>query len=558
MKNVIVIPTYNERENIGVLIPALFKCVPDVYVVVADDSSPDGTGSVVESLRKDFPKLSLITRSTKDGLGRAYINAFSQVLMDTNVRSVVMMDADLSHDPKYLPEMFKKSKDFSVVVGSRYVEGGKTEGWELWRRVLSFWGNFYCRTITRMPVYDCTGGFNVISANLLRKIDFSKMDMSGYAFIMEIKYLLYKADGKFFEVPITFVNRVGGESKISGHIISEGLLAPWKMAFQKSKITPSALLQGEFTRSSYNKYDSLVNSSAPSISSNLTSSHGHVSCPNCEGESAVWGIKNSYTLYSCTNCKLVFVSPLPDPTSVYNQDYFSGAGGGFGYVDYDADKEPMVPTFNKYIDLLGEFGMPKGHLFDIGAATGFFLKIARKRGYVVSGVEMSDHAAGLARRDGIEVKSGDLMSLNLPNKAFEVVTMLDVLEHMTEPFAELVETKRILKPQGLLVVNAPNGQSLLARMLKTKWHLVLPPEHLFYFSPKNLSGYMESHGFKTVYSGTIGKRFTFQYIFKMLYKWQKLSIWNTLSDLFSKGFLSKLYIPINLHDNFFMIFEKHE
>ncbi len=281
-----------------------------------------------------------------------------------------------------------------------------------------------------------------------------------------------------------------------------------------------------------------------------------VICPNCGGESRVWGTKNSYTLYSCMNCKLVFVSPLPDPTSVYNQDYFSGATKGFGYVDYDADKEPMVPTFNKYIDLLATYGKKEGSLFDIGAATGFFLKIAQRRGYRVSGVEMSDHAAGQGRRDGIDLKSGDLMSLTLPNEAFDVVTMLDVLEHMTEPFKELLESKRILKPHGLLVVNAPNGQSFLARILKTKWHLVLPPEHLFYFSPKNLSGYMESRGFKTIYSGTIGKRFTFQYIFKMLYKWQKLSLWNHLSDFCSKGFLSKLYIPINLHDNFFMIFEK--
>lgn len=233
MKDVIVIPTYNEKENIGTLIPLIFKTIPDVYVVVVDDSSPDGTGKVVENLKYQYPKVSLITRTKKDGLGRAYIHAFQEILKDTNTRSVVMMDADLSHNPKYLPEMFKRSKEFSVVVGSRYVTGGETVGWELWRRVLSFWGNFYCRTITGMPVRDCTGGFNVISADLLRKVDFSHMDMSGYAFIMEIKYLLYKASGTFSEVPITFVNRAHGETKISSHIISEGIIAPWKIKLTK-------------------------------------------------------------------------------------------------------------------------------------------------------------------------------------------------------------------------------------------------------------------------------------------------------------------------------------
>lgn len=233
MKDVIIVPTYNEKENIGVLIPLVFQTLPRVYIVVADDSSPDGTGKKVEELKYRYPNLSLISRKSKDGLGRAYINAFGEVLKDSNVRSVVMMDADFSHDPKYLIPMFNKSKNYTVVVGSRYVEGGKTMGWEVWRRILSFCGNFYCRTITGIPIKDCTGGFNVIDAELLRKIDFSKMDMSGYAFIMEIKYLLYKAGGTFFEVPIVFKNRAKGETKISGHIISEGIIAPWKIKFSK-------------------------------------------------------------------------------------------------------------------------------------------------------------------------------------------------------------------------------------------------------------------------------------------------------------------------------------
>lgn len=279
-------------------------------------------------------------------------------------------------------------------------------------------------------------------------------------------------------------------------------------------------------------------------------------CPNCKAEVGLWGKKNSYTLYSCVSCGLVFVNPLPDPTKVYGEDYFSGATGGFGYVNYDADKEPMVPVFNKYLDLFARYGKEKGSLFDVGAATGFFLKIAQNRGYKVSGVEMSTHATKKAQEANLDVSSGDMMALNLASESFDIITMLDVVEHMTEPFVELLEAKRLLKLKGLLVVNAPNGQSLLARVLKTKWHLVLPPEHLFYFSPKNLSEFLEKNGFRTEYSGSIGKRFTFQYIFIMLYKWQKLSIWNHLSNFFSKGFLSRLYIPINLHDNLFMIFKK--
>lgn len=232
MKDVIILPTYNERENISNLVPLIFSIVPDIYILVADDSSPDGTSEKVKELQKTYPRLDLISRPEKNGLGRAYINAFDLVLRDSDVRTVTMMDADLSHQPKYLKEMLQKSRDFTVVVGSRYVKDGKTVGWELWRRVLSYMGNFYCRTITGMPIKDCTTGYNVINADLLRKIDFSTIDMSGYAFIMELKHSLYLVGAKFYEVPIVFVNRVGGESKMSGHIVSEGIIAPWKMIWK--------------------------------------------------------------------------------------------------------------------------------------------------------------------------------------------------------------------------------------------------------------------------------------------------------------------------------------
>ena len=127
MKEVVVIPTYNERENIKVLIPLIFDNIPGISVVVADDNSPDGTGKVVSDLKYKYPNLILVTRESKGGLGKAYINAFKEVLKDINVRKIVMMDADMSHDPKYLNQMIKESDKYSVVVGSRDVVGGKTE-----------------------------------------------------------------------------------------------------------------------------------------------------------------------------------------------------------------------------------------------------------------------------------------------------------------------------------------------------------------------------------------------------------------------------------------------
>jgi SAM-dependent methyltransferase len=336
---------------------------------------------------------------------------------------------------------------------------------------------------------------------------------------MELKCALYRQNLLIKEIPITFVNRIGGESKISSHIISEGVYAPWKIRF-----------------SSYVKVED-------------------IECSLCKSSVKKWGEKNGYDLYQCTHCKLVFVHPLPDPSSVYSEDYFKGATEGFGYVDYDQDKEPMRGVFEKYLHLCKQYGKSSGYLYDVGAATGFFLDIARKKGYSVRGVEMSSYAAGIAQKKGLDVKTGDLLDQDLKRESVDIVSMLDVLEHMTDPLVELLYARDVLVPGGLLLVNAPNGQSVLARVLKTAWHLVVPPEHLFFFSPKNLKMYLENNGFTVVYSGTISKRFTLSYIFKTLYKWQKINLWDWCAK-FSEKYMSGLYIPLNLFDNFFMIARK--
>lgn len=233
MRIAIIIPTYNERENIAQIISEIFIIVPTVHVFAVDDNSPDGTAVLVDSLINKFPNLHLLKREKKEGLGKAYIYAFQRVLSDQSFERIFMMDADFSHNPIYLPRIIEKSQEFDLVIGSRYVKGGKTIGWELWRKTLSFCGNFYCRLILRTPIHDYTSGFLSISTDLMRQIDFSAIDVSGYAFTIELKYLLYKKGATFFELPIVFQNRTGGESKISNHIISEGVKAPWKMILKK-------------------------------------------------------------------------------------------------------------------------------------------------------------------------------------------------------------------------------------------------------------------------------------------------------------------------------------
>lgn len=173
MKTCIIIPTYNERDNIAKLVGEIFVSLPETDVLVVDDSSPDGTAQVVRLLQQEFRKLRLIRRTGPRSFGRSYIDGFNAVLANDRFDVVGMMDGDCSHDPKYLPELVGLSTDFDVVIGSRYVKGGGVEGWELWRKSLSFFGNLYCRILTRVPIRDFTSGFQIIRTDILKKIDFS-------------------------------------------------------------------------------------------------------------------------------------------------------------------------------------------------------------------------------------------------------------------------------------------------------------------------------------------------------------------------------------------------
>ncbi len=233
-KTIILLPTYNERDNVRRLIPEIFSVDPNLHVLVIDDNSPDGTAEETRTLMRTFANLQLLLRPTKNGLGEAYKAGMLHVLADTNVERVLTMDADGSHSTEYLQDILRAGNTYELVIGSRYVPGGGIENWEQWRYLLSQWGNIYARTITHLPVNDLTAGYMCFNARLLRNIDFSHLQASGYAFLMELKFCaVYTLGCRFKEVPIIFKARREGESKISHHIIREGLKTPWRLFFRR-------------------------------------------------------------------------------------------------------------------------------------------------------------------------------------------------------------------------------------------------------------------------------------------------------------------------------------
>ena len=231
MNLAIVIPTYNEKENISGLIQELTTLYKTVHIFVVDDNSPDGTGKVVAKIAEKKKNIHLISRTQKEGIGRAYLHGFSEVLKH-NPKYIVQMDADFSHDPKIIKEMLLNIKKADVVMGSRYITGISVINWPLHRVLLSWFANLYVRVFTRIPVMDSTGGFKCFKKEVLASLDLDKVRSDGYCFQIEMNYLSHKFGFKIKEIPIVFVDRHAGQSKMSGHIVVEALFKVLLMPFK--------------------------------------------------------------------------------------------------------------------------------------------------------------------------------------------------------------------------------------------------------------------------------------------------------------------------------------
>jgi dolichol-phosphate mannosyltransferase len=240
VKPIIVIPTYNEAENIPKLVPALFALpVPDLDVLIVDDQSPDGTGQIVDDLIPDYTgRLHVLHRSGLRGLGRAYIAGF-QWALDCGADAVVQMDADFSHSPEYIPPFLSSLNQHDVIVGSRYVSGGRLdERWEQGRVLLSAWANFYARSILRMKTRDVTAGFKCWRRSALEAIQLDRVRSNGYVFQVEMAYLCEQLGLRALEVPIYFEDRRIGRSKMSVPVKIEAAWRVWQVWLRHRRVRP--------------------------------------------------------------------------------------------------------------------------------------------------------------------------------------------------------------------------------------------------------------------------------------------------------------------------------
>ena len=225
----VVIPTYDERENLSRIVPLAIAQHPALDILVVDDNSPDGTGEIADELAAENSRIHVLHRTAKDGLGRAYIAGFGWGLAQ-GYPLLIGMDADLSHPVEALPRMISAAEDFDVVIGSRYV-GGRVAvvNWPLSRLVLSLFGSLYARVITRLPVSDATGGFNCFRREVFEAVDLSLVRSNGYAFQIELKLRAWRKGFSLCEIPVVFTERDTGESKMSNSIVREAVWRVWHL-----------------------------------------------------------------------------------------------------------------------------------------------------------------------------------------------------------------------------------------------------------------------------------------------------------------------------------------
>jgi dolichol-phosphate mannosyltransferase len=234
MDILVVVPTYNERENLPVLAAGVLKR-DGFRMLIVDDASPDGTGAIADQLARDYPgRVEVMHRTAQRGLGRSYVDGLLHALKEGAADFICQMDADLSHNPEYLPDLVNAAATHDLVIGSRYLNGVSVVNWPLHRIFLSAFGNRYIRLITSLPTTDCTSGFRCWRREALAQLPIAGMVSDGYAFLVEMLYNAQRLGLRIGEVPIIFIERRQGQSKLSSSVLLESLVMPWRLVFRHS------------------------------------------------------------------------------------------------------------------------------------------------------------------------------------------------------------------------------------------------------------------------------------------------------------------------------------
>jgi glycosyltransferase involved in cell wall biosynthesis/2-polyprenyl-3-methyl-5-hydroxy-6-metoxy-1,4-benzoquinol methylase len=535
-KILVFLPTYNEADNVVSLVTEIFNFSPNVNVLFVDDASTDGTGEVITTLIRKNPRISLIQRPGKFGLGSAHKLAMKYAVAK-NYDFLITMDSDFSHHPKYLPQLIDYLSDNEFVIGSRYMQGGSCD-LTIFRKLLSRGANFLARWMLHIPLYETTTAYRGFSVNLLRRINLDRIRSDGYSFFVESLFYVNATAKKLAEFPIHFGVRRAGVSKIAKIEVIKGISNLVRLCIKKFFMKPEKdflEVEKKFSR------DSCVNCNS------IFLSELYPEKSSLESQSSTYKLTtNGHRFHGkigiCLECNLIFNDTtctanqlLGMYSDVVDKDYYS-------YLLHAREK-----TYSYNLKKIKSYLPPSGKLLDIGAYCGVFMRAAKTKGYEVIGVEPSKWASNEARKNtGEEVICGTLKDLREDVNDFDIITMWDVLEHLSDPIGELKDIWLRLKPGGVLVLSTMNMMSWFPKITKESYPWILDM-HVYYFNSNTLTSILNKSGFELISQKSYRHYASIQYL---LYKFSSMGVpgANLMHQLSKKTFIGKWLTPVNFGD----------
>ncbi|OAN55104.1 glycosyltransferase [Magnetospirillum moscoviense] len=489
--------TYNERSNIDILLQRIFAAGPEFDVLVVDDNSTDGTGRHLEELAKADPRIHVVHRPAKLGLGTAHQLGMVYAVQ-YNYDRLVTMDADLSHDPASIPALLEQlEQGADLVIGSRYAPGGSSD-YEGYRRFISVSANTLARLLLGIPLHEFTTSFRAFRVDMLRSRRCAKLKAGGYSYFMETVYRLHRAGFQVAEVPIQFRDRHSGVSKIPKFEVFRGIAKLMHLAGSRMIGRPSVPAVNIESRCSGCGSTYLMQYHAPSTDGDggaeayRCSSMGHASKPQ---------------VALCLHCGLMQVPPEAQPANL--DDLYADVEDPL----YLQNAKAREITFERLFDRIEQHLGAKGRLLEVGAYCGLFLEVAARRGWSVEGIEPSRWASGIAvQRTGAKVHQGTVETAwEALSPPYDVVVAWDVLEHLREPYAFLAQANGLLKENGILCFSTLDAAALFPQVMGRRWPWLMDM-HLYYFTRPLLRRWLLRAGFAELFNADYRHYTTIQYL----------------------------------------------
>lgn len=506
-KILVFFPTYNEAGNVEPLIRSIWEYLPNAHVLVVDDHSPDGTGTILNELRGRFDRLTIIHRARKMGIGSAH-KLSMQYAIAHDFQILITMDADFSHHPKYLPTLMAALERADFVTGSRYMPGGKCD-YGLYRTFISRTANIVAKAALGLKLKENTTVYRGFRVSLLKEIDLDQIKSEGYSFAVESLYRISKHTNKMEEFPIHFENRREGKSKISKVEIYKAVLTILRLL--SGRVVPEAIAGrslvrnrsdnpvicrncgGHFHAELYGQRKKQLNDAA----------HQAYSCSNHR-------VRTHNTIWRCLTCGVVFMEPQ------LNGDALVRAYTETEDPAYLENIRARYATSRYNLNRVWKYVSPGNRLLDVGSYCGAFMKIAASRGLEVTGVEPSQWAAAMSKQV-IEapVIQGTLENVPMEKGLFDIITLWDVLEHFEDPASELRKISNLLTPDGYFFFSTLMVDNWFPRMTGKYWPWYMDM-HLYYFTMPTISDLLDRAGFEILESMNYCHIITAEYLLTKL------------------------------------------